>query len=469
MLEQRIKGIFWSLGLFLMVLNAGLFLLLVAIEGQVAFISLNVTPRTFIYLLAIPFAYYFSRDALRKAYRQSQVPSLWISLTASLRLTFLHAAGLFGIYFLFKDVSVSRFFLLVYLGCSFLLNWILLYIGPGLFSRMLYTERERLRTILYGHGPLPPNLRDYLGKADSMAMDLIGYYADSPLDLPGVEWLGTSKQVLTCEGGRKRVRADLVITYTDDASAPGFRDNVNLCLGRGARVQIYSSISKLFLDPVRIVTDGQMQFITFFEEPLQNPFNVFLKRAAVIAVSLPLVLFILPSLTLLVWIMQRIQSPGPLFFKQTRYGMNRRPFTILKYRTMHVHDRKEEGKQATKGDPRIFPFGRFLRRSSLDEFPQFFNALRGEMSVVGPRPHLTKHDRQFEKLYSRYRSRHYVKPGITGLAQVSGYRGEATSEQAIIGRVQHDLQYITQWSVSTEIYIFLKTIWQVLFPPKSAY
>lgn len=469
MLEQRLKGIFWTFGGLLMVANGGLFVLLLALEQEYAFFGLNISERTYAYLLAIPVACYYSLPFLRRAFQNMQAPSLWGSFTTSLRMTLLQALALFAIYFFLKDVQVSRLFLLSYLMASMVANWIQIYAGPGLLSRFFFRGEEDLRGVLYGHGVLPEDLRRYIRRANAMGIHFIGYYADEQLRLRGIEWLGSTRELLTCEGGRKRVRADIVFAYTDDVDREGFRDNIDLCLRRGARVQIFSPFSSAFLDPVKVISDGRLQFITFHDEPLQNPINIFLKRCADIAISLPVVFFVLPPLTALVWLVQRIQSPGPLFFKQVRYGMNRHEFTILKFRTMHVHDRKLEGRQATKGDSRIYPFGKFLRKSSLDEFPQFLNALRGEMSVVGPRPHLTLHDRQFEKFYRRYRSRHFVKPGITGLAQVSGYRGEATDEEAIIGRVRHDLAYITQWTLSTEIYIVLKTAWQVLFPPKSAY
>jgi lipopolysaccharide/colanic/teichoic acid biosynthesis glycosyltransferase len=437
MIEQRTRGLFWGFGTLLGVGNAGLFILLILMDQRYGLFGLHVVPRTFAYLAGIPVSLYYSLPFLRRAFQRMESPSLWISFTTSIRMTLMQGAALMVIYFFLKDVQVSRLFLLTFLCASFLLTWVQIYAGPGIIARIFFDPDKELRAVLYGHGE--------------------------------VEWLGNTQEVLTCEGGRKRVRADIVFAYADSAESPGFRDNIDRCLRRGARVHIYSNFSNAFLDPVRIVSDGPVQFLSFLDEPLQNPLNVLCKRAADIAVSLPVVLFILPPLTAAVWLVHRLQSPGPVFFKQTRYGANRRAFTILKFRSMHVHDRKDEKKQATKGDPRIFGFGKFLRKSSLDEFPQFLNVLRGEMSVVGPRPHLTLHDDEFESYYRRYRSRHFVKPGITGLAQVSGYRGEAKSEEDIVNRVRYDIEYVTRWTITADIYIFLKTAWQVIFPPKTAY
>jgi lipopolysaccharide/colanic/teichoic acid biosynthesis glycosyltransferase len=183
------------------------------------------------------------------------------------------------------------------------------------------------------------------------------------------------------------------------------------------------------------------------------------------------VVFVLPPLCLIVWIVQRFQSPGPLFFKQPRYGLTQDRFDIFKFRTMHskAPTIDEQKVQATKGDPRIYAFGRFLRRSSLDEFPQFLNVVLGEMSVVGPRPHLTAHDEEFARLVSEYRSRQFVKPGVTGLAQCRGFRGEIGDVSMLEKRIAYDLAYIREWSLLLDMRLVCETVREVLFPPKSAY
>src|SRR5262249_31592856 len=147
-------------------------------------------------------------------------------------------------------------------------------------------------------------------------------------------------------------------------------------------------------------------------------------------VATPVVLIILPPFTLLVWILQRLQSPGPIFFTQARTGMRGRAFTIYKYRTMHING-EPETKQASKEDPRVYSAGRLLRKLSLDELPQFINVLKGDMSVVGPRPHLPKHEEMFVRVMRRYLIREFIRPGITGWAQVNGFRGEIHRESDI--------------------------------------
>ncbi|MEX0323080.1 MAG: exopolysaccharide biosynthesis polyprenyl glycosylphosphotransferase [Puniceicoccaceae bacterium] len=470
MLEQRIKGCFTTFSFVLGLSNILLFLAYYMAEIQFAFYASQATSRTLVYIVAIPVSIIVNRQSLREIVKQSRHPSLWYSGIASFKVCILQVFAIFAIYFFLKDVAVSRAFILGYISLSLVLNLVLIYTLPPLIATLFFQSESQLRAILYGFGPLPQDLREYIKGAEGLGINFLGYYADEKLGLPNIEWLGTANDLLESEGGRKKLRVELVIAFSDDSVASSsFQKGIDLCTRRGARVHLYSNFSQMFQEPVRVVTEGKMVFLTFFDEPLQNPINQIIKRMLDILVSLPVVIFILPPLTLFVWLVQRIQSPGPLFFKQTRYGINRRPFSILKYRTMHVEDNVDESKQASKGDKRIFPFGSLLRMTSLDEFPQFVNALRGEMSVVGPRPHLTLHDHAFEKFYRRYRSRHYVKPGITGLAQVTGFRGETKNEAAIIGRVERDLQYIVNWSIGVELYIILKTAWQVFFPPKSAY
>src|SRR5262249_36809889 len=151
------------------------------------------------------------------------------------------------------------------------------------------------------------------------------------------------------------------------------------------------------------------------EEPLESPVNRAVKRLMDWAVALPVIVFILPPVTILVWLAQRIQSPGPIFFQQLRVGMMGRPFKMYKYRTMHTNN-SDEARQASKEDARIFPVGRWLRKLSIDELPQFINVLLGDMSVVGPRPHLEKHEDVWARVMQRYVIRRFIRPGMTGWA-----------------------------------------------------
>jgi putative colanic acid biosynthesis UDP-glucose lipid carrier transferase len=177
-------------------------------------------------------------------------------------------------------------------------------------------------------------------------------------------------------------------------------------------------------------------------------------------------LVLLSPLLLLIALAIRLTSPGPVFFLQDRYGLDGCRFRIYKFRTMRVLEAGDQKglRQATRNDPRITPVGAVLRRWSLDELPQFFNVLQGHMSLVGPRPHAVDHNEQYRKLIPGYMQRHLFKPGITGLAQVNGFRGETASLEAMAHRVAADLEYQREWSLTHDLKILIKTVLQLRSP-----
>ena len=202
--------------------------------------------------------------------------------------------------------------------------------------------------------------------------------------------------------------------------------------------------------------------------PLAVSYNRMMKRAFDIVVSVAVIPAVVLPLMAVVSVIQRINSPGPLFFRQQRVGENGKVFEILKFRTMRL-DNDDEARQASSGDDRIYRGGGWLRRLSIDEFPQFINVLRGEMSVVGPRPHMIQHEREFEKFHELYGSRRYVKPGVTGLAQVEGYRGEVKGAKDVRGRARYDLFYVKHWCLGLDFRLALQTILHLIQPPAKAY
>ena len=205
--------------------------------------------------------------------------------------------------------------------------------------------------------------------------------------------------------------------------------------------------------------------------PWRVPFNQMVKRCFDLLLSIPAILILLPPSVLLVKCFQSFQSPGPVFFKQERVGLAGRRFVIWKFRSMIYarNGERDEAVQAHAGDDRIFAFGRFMRRFSIDELPQFINVLKGDMSLVGPRPYLAEHDYLFERNFKAYRVRQFVKPGVTGPAQCRGLRGEFTDPELVSKRIEMDFNYVGNWSIWLDMEIVVRTIGQVIFPPKSAY
>jgi exopolysaccharide biosynthesis polyprenyl glycosylphosphotransferase len=236
----------------------------------------------------------------------------------------------------------------------------------------------------------------------------------------------------------------------------------------GVRFLILNNLEEKLRHPIHYFDDDGYNFIGLRKEPLEDPLNRISKRILDIAVSLPVVFLILPPIAVIVWIIQRINSPGPLILMQMRAGLQNNQFEILKFRTMHVTSAAAT-QQATRDDARIYRGGFTLRRFSIDELPQFWNVLIGQMSLVGPRPHLIEHNEQFARVISRFPIRMVVKPGITGLAQVRGFRGEARTIEAIDQRLRSDIEYLENWRLMLDVMIIAKTALQMMSPPKTAY
>lgn len=260
-------------------------------------------------------------------------------------------------------------------------------------------------------------------------------------------------------------------------------DELYLCVSRLERDSI-RKISKLcdhkvirfYYVPVSVESIGlnlkrelmdDMEIYTTYENPLQNSVNRAIKRAFDIVMSL---FFLIPTALMFpfIWLIIKIQSPGPIFFKQARTGIDGKTFMMLKFRSMHVNADADR-LQATKDDPRKYPFGNFMRKSNIDELPQFLNVLKGDMSFVGPRPHMLAHTEQYSELIDKYMVRHFVKPGLTGWAQVTGFRGETKELWQMEGRVKRDIWYMEHWSIWLDIRIIWMTFKTIFVHDEHAY
>ena len=206
----------------------------------------------------------------------------------------------------------------------------------------------------------------------------------------------------------------------------------------------------------RFDTVGNMPVVAVCETPFTG-FNGLIKRTSDAVFSFFILLLLLP-LMLLLALGVKLSSPGPVIFKQRRYGLDGKEILVYKFRSMTVCDDGDVVKQATKDDVRITRFGAFIRKTSLDELPQFINVLQGRMSIVGPRPHAVAHNETYRKAIKGYMIRHKVKPGITGWAQVNGYRGETETIDKMEKRIEYDLEYLRNWSLSLDFWIIVKTV-----------
>jgi len=241
---------------------------------------------------------------------------------------------------------------------------------------------------------------------------------------------------------------------------------LNQCSDTTCNVYIIPNFFIYNLLNARWQSVGSVQTLSVFDTPFQGANNVIKRIEDIVFASIILLMISIPMLLIALGV--RITSKGPAIFKQHRYGLDGKKIMVYKFRSMTVQDNGSDVKQATKNDARITPFGAFLRRTSLDELPQFINVIQGRMSIVGPRPHAVAHNEQYRKLIEGYMLRHKVKPGITGWAQVNGFRGETETVNKMVKRVEYDLDYIHRWSVWLDIKIIIATVFKG-FLNKNAY
>ncbi len=253
-------------------------------------------------------------------------------------------------------------------------------------------------------------------------------------------------------------------------------DHIYLALPMATQPRILSVLdnlkdttSSIFFVPDIFVTDliqgrvdqvGGMPVVAVCETPFTGASGL-MKRLSDIVASL-LILVLISPLMLAVALGVKLTSRGPVIFKQRRYGLDGKEILVYKFRSMTTCDDGQEIKQATRDDARITPFGAFIRKTSLDELPQFVNVLQGRMSIVGPRPHAVAHNETYRKLVKGYMVRHKVKPGITGWAQVNGYRGETKTVDKMEKRIEYDLEYLRNWSLGMDLWIIAKTVLLVM-------
>lgn len=317
------------------------------------------------------------------------------------------------------------------------------------------------RVAIYGASMQGQKLASYIRNHGRLTIRLVGFFDDRrdgrvPVLVDDLPVYGTSD--------------DLVTMIRE-----GHIDQVIVALPWSAEARIQQVVSKIAMTPVRIrlapdlasfafahrplVLLGELPVLTLFERPISGT-DAIVKRAEDLFLTGLALLFIWPVM-LIAAIAVKLDSPGPIFFRQPREGFNNRPFRVWKFRSM-THDRCETDgiQQATRGDKRVTRVGRILRATSIDELPQLFNVITGDMSLVGPRPHAPSTragGRLFHEVVQTYAARHKVKPGITGWAQACGWRGETDTEEKLVKRLEHDLYYIENWSVAFDIYILFRT------------
>lgn len=373
-------------------------------------------------------------------------------------VAFFYLATLFNIY------NYKNKFLLIYL----LLNFSIFFLERVIIKITLMYIRKKgynyLRFLIIGAGSVGIDFFNLMNKHLEYGVRIIGFLDDN------------LEKIKNSSNPKYEKIKNLLIGKTDDLEKileTQSVDNViialpmdntekisnilTICEAYGVKGELIPRYLKILSEKPSVRNIEKFTLIGMHNVPLDNLFNRFIKRCFDLCFAI-VGLIITSPLFLIISILIKLESKGPVFFKQRRTGFNQKEFNIIKFRTMIVNE-EADIKQATKDDPRKTKIGAFLRKTNLDELPQLINILKGEMSLIGPRPHMIAHTEEFKKKYRKYMIRHWVKPGLTGWAQVNGWRGDSDIEM----RVKYDIEYIENWS----IWLDLKIVFLTIFSPKA--
>ncbi len=290
---------------------------------------------------------------------------------------------------------------------------------------------------------------------------VVGMFTDRPEEIPeGVTNLGRPEDAIPYVVHNHAILKEILCSLNPATKMDYVNRLVSTCEANMVRFKYVPGMEGYPKRKMAISQLGNVNVISLHEEPLNTPLAKLVKRAGDVVFSGLFLVTLFPVIWVVCAIGIKLSSPGPVFFKQRRTGYEGKEFWCYKFRSMHA-SADADTKQAVKGDSRVFKFGEFLRKSSIDELPQFINVFRGDMSVVGPRPHMIHHTDIYSDLIGDYMIRHLAKPGITGWAQVNGCRGETRELSEMKERVEKDIWYIEHWSVELDVSIIFTTLWQL--------
>ena len=370
----------------------------------------------------------------------------------------------FALWFIAKPFYYSRQHLFVtYLVFTLLLvYWRTVW---HYFIRYYRRKGYNIRNVVVvGYGDLATELVGYFRKNPGIGYRFMGYFDNNGEEV-GQQYLGSVSEV------KSYVRSnpvDIIFCCLPRLYDKEIKKLIDFAENNLIKIKIMSQFSRLGNRNLTIQRYGDIPIINVSAIPLDSRPNQIIKRMFDILFSSLVIVFILSWLIPIVGLIIKLESSGPLFFKQDRNGRDNHPFKCFKFRTMVVNQ-QADSKQATKDDPRITKIGAILRKTSIDELPQFINVFLGDMSVVGPRPHPIKLNQEFQPKIDRFIQRHAVKPGITGLAQAKGFRGETSVFSDMSGRVRLDRFYVKNWSLVLDFKIILLTVISIIRGSENAY
>lgn len=347
------------------------------------------------------------------------------------------------------------------------LQWLAFYGGRKLNRRVAALPENRRHAIVVGAGPLGVKVSHAFQARGDIGLSFLGYFddrADERIDADAAaQRLGGLADLAAYV---REHRVDEVYITLPLGSQPRIVALLEQLQGTTASLFYVPDVFGISIIQGRLMDMNGVPVVGICETPFTGT-NMLVKRVSDIVLASAILVLISPILAVLA-LGVKLSSPGPVIFRQRRNGLAGEEIVVYKFRSMRAMDNGPVVKQATKDDPRITPFGAFIRRTSLDELPQFVNVLQGRMSIVGPRPHAVAHNEQYREIIKAYMVRHKVKPGITGWAQVNGHRGETDTVDKMRARVEYDLEYLRNWSLGLDLQIIARTV-KLVFFDRNAY
>jgi len=393
----------------------------------------------------------------------------WRGVRAFVEVKAIFINGSLSIFLTYFSFSFYKFSPLSF---DFLVKWYLAVICGLILGRFFIRYvLSILRKLGYNTrnvaimGSLPVGLRlgEALRDAHWMGFNIVGIYDDKPISTTDIPCKGNFEQLIEDAKNKKIDRIYIAMPMEEEKR---IKEIVAELTDTTCSVMLIPDLFTSNLLQSRNEEINGVSVISLFDSPMSG-MNAVIKQIEDFIFASLILIFISPVL-LIISMLVKLTSKGPVIFKQKRYGIDGKAIEIWKFRSMTVMENGETVTQAKKGDARVTRLGGFLRRTSLDELPQFFNVLKGDMSIVGPRPHAVAHNEQYRKLINGYMLRHKMKPGITGWAQINGWRGETDTLDKMEKRVEYDLEYIRHWSVWLDVKIIFLTIFKG-FVNKAAY
>jgi len=387
-------------------------------------------------------------------------------LSKTVQLFLIYAVLIFTVIVALRLHEISRM-RIIYFFSVFVISILITRI---LFMQILKYFRRRgfnyKNVIIIGMGKSGLNIYSFLSKDLSLGYRILGFFDDNPEDY--FKKFSVLGRISNVKQFLENNQVDEVYVTLSDYHESIIREIIDVCESNLIRIKFVPNFNR-YTQTRRVSVDfyGNIPVVSLREEPLESPINRIIKRMFDVLFSSIIIVCVFSWLFPILMLLVKLSSKGPVFFKQERSGEDNKTFLCYKFRTMRVN-KDADIVQATRNDSRITNVGRFYRKTNLDELPQFFNVLIGDMSVVGPRPHMIKHTEEYSSLIKNYLVRHFIKPGITGWSQVNGLRGETSELEQMSSRVEYDIWYLENWSFMLDVKIIFKTFTNMIIGDEKA-